>query len=95
MIEAMIRLVVIGVGLFLTWFGYVNFLRGFASFRMPSMTPIASLYAVIPLSGILIALFTIEQLVNGIRNGFDHPEPPDEDLPIPPVDTGAYEGTSP
>jgi hypothetical protein len=35
----------------------------------------------------LIALFTIEQLVNGIRNGFDHPEPPQEDLPIPPVDT--------
>ena len=41
------------------------------------------------LSGVLIALFTIEQLVNGIRNGFDHPEPPDEDLPIPPIDTSA------
>jgi TRAP-type C4-dicarboxylate transport system permease small subunit len=40
---------------------------------------IASLYAIIPLSGILIGLFTIEQLVNGLRNGFDHPEPPDED----------------
>src|SRR5712675_933813 len=36
-IETAIRIVVIGVGLFLTWFGYVNFLRGFASFRMPSM----------------------------------------------------------
>ena len=46
------------------------------------MTPIASLYAAIPLSGVLIALFTIEQLVNGIRNGFDHPEPPDEDPAI-------------
>src|SRR5712671_2705207 len=34
-IETAIRIVVIGVGLFLTWFGYVNFLRGFASFRMP------------------------------------------------------------
>ena len=50
-IEVMIRLVVIGVGLFLTWFGYINFLRGFASFRMPSMTPIASLYAAIPICG--------------------------------------------
>src|SRR6476646_1998998 len=40
MIEVCIRLVVIGVGLFLAWFGYVNFLRGFSSFRMPSMTPI-------------------------------------------------------
>ncbi|MBL6613695.1 MAG: TRAP transporter small permease [Reyranella sp.] len=69
-IEVCIRLVVIGVGLFLAWFGYVNFLRGFSSFRMPSMTPIASLYAAIPISGALIALFAFEQLVNGCRNGF-------------------------
>jgi TRAP-type C4-dicarboxylate transport system permease small subunit len=69
-IEVCIRLVVIGVGLFLAWFGYVNFLRGFSSFRMPSMTPIASLYAAIPISGALIALFAFEQLVNGLRNGF-------------------------
>jgi TRAP-type C4-dicarboxylate transport system permease small subunit len=73
-IETAIRIVVIGVGLFLTWFGYVNFLRGFASFRMPSMTPIASLYAAIPLSGALIALFAFEQLVNGWRNGFETTE---------------------
>jgi TRAP-type C4-dicarboxylate transport system permease small subunit len=72
-IETLIRLVVIGVGLFLVWFGYVNFLRGFASFRMPSMTPIASLYAAIPISGALIALFAFEQLVNGWRNGFEGP----------------------
>jgi TRAP-type C4-dicarboxylate transport system permease small subunit len=69
-IEVAIRLVVIGVGLFLTWYGYVNFLRGFSSFRMPSMTPIASLYAAIPISGALIALFAFEQLVNGLRHGF-------------------------
>jgi len=24
-------------------------------------------------------LFTVEQLVNGLINGFDHPEPPPED----------------
>ncbi len=70
-IELMIRIVVMGVGLFLVWFGYVNFLRGFSSFRMPSMTPIASLYAAIPISGALIALFAVEQLVNGLRNGFE------------------------
>jgi hypothetical protein len=40
-------------------------------------------------------LFTIEQLVNGIRNGFDHPEPPEQDLPIPPVDTAAYRDMRP
>jgi TRAP-type C4-dicarboxylate transport system permease small subunit len=85
-VEIIIRLVVLGVAFCLIWFGYINFLRGFGSFRLPSGTPIASLYAAIPLAGLLIALFTIEQLVNGIQNGFDHPEPPDEDLPIPPID---------
>ena len=68
------RIVVLCVALFLIYFGYINFLRGFGSFRMPSMTPIASLYAAIPISGVLIALFTIEQLVNGCHNGFEHPE---------------------
>ncbi|MBV8753658.1 MAG: TRAP transporter small permease [Hyphomicrobiales bacterium] len=72
-VETVIRLVVIAVALWMIYFGYINFLRGFGSFRMPSMTPIASLYAAIPLSGVLIALFAVEQLVNGWRNGFDHP----------------------
>jgi len=85
-VEIIIRLIVLGVAACLIWFGYLNYLRGFGSFRLPSGTPIASLYVVIPLSGILIALFTLEQLVNGIRNGFDHPEPPDEDLVIPPIE---------
>jgi TRAP-type C4-dicarboxylate transport system permease small subunit len=78
-VEIIIRLVVLGVALCLIWYGYLNYLRGFGSFRLPSGTPIASLYAIIPLSGILIALFTVEQLVNGLVNGFDHPEPPLED----------------
>jgi TRAP-type C4-dicarboxylate transport system permease small subunit len=69
--------VVLAVAGCLIYFGYLNFLRGFGSFRLPSNTPIASLYAAIPLSGMLIALFTIEQIVNGWRNGFDHPEPDD------------------
>jgi TRAP-type C4-dicarboxylate transport system permease small subunit len=91
-VEIVIRLVVLSVAFCLIWFGYINFVRGFGSFRLPSGTPIASLYGVIPLSGVLIALFTIEQLVNGILNGFDHPEPPDEELPIPPLDAGVREG---
>ena len=83
--EITIRLVVLGVACCLVYFGYLNFLRGFGSFRMPSMTPIASLYAAIPVSGALIALFTIEQLVNGCTKGFDHPEPLDQPLAITPV----------
>ena len=87
-VEIIIRIAVLGVAFVLIWYGYINYLRGFGSFRLPSGTPIASLYAAIPVSGVLIALFAIEQLVNGITKGFDHPEPPEEDLPIPPVDTG-------
>jgi TRAP-type C4-dicarboxylate transport system permease small subunit len=86
-VEIIIRLVVLGVAFCLIWFGYINYLRGFGSFRLPSGTPIASLYAAIPLSGVLIGLFAIEQLINGITKGFDHPEPTEEDFPIPPVDT--------
>ncbi|MBV9533386.1 MAG: TRAP transporter small permease [Bradyrhizobium sp.] len=73
-VEIALRVVVLAVAACLIWYGYLNYLRGFGSFRLPSGTPIASLYAIIPLSGVLIALFTIEQLVNGIVNGFDHPE---------------------
>ncbi len=74
-VETFNRLVVLAVGLVMTGFGYINFLQGFGSFRMPSMTPIASLYAAIPISGALIVLVTIEQLVNGWKNGFESAEP--------------------
>ena len=74
-VEVFNRVVVLVVGLSMVYFGYLNFLSGFTSFRMPSMTPIASLYAVIPISGLLVALFTIEQLVNGWRHGFKDPAP--------------------
>jgi TRAP-type C4-dicarboxylate transport system permease small subunit len=77
-VEIFTRLVVLGVALSFIVFGYLNFLRGFSSFRMPSLTPIASLYAAIPICGVLIALFAIEQIVNGLRNGFEHAEPPGE-----------------
>jgi len=88
-VEIIIRAVVIAVALCLIYFGYINYLRGFGSFRLPSGTPIASLYAAIPFAGALVALFTVEQLVNGIRNGFDHPEPPEQDPDIPVIDTAA------
>src|SRR5580704_18118920 len=72
-VEIVTRLVVLGVALSFVVFGYLNFLRGFSSFRMPSLTPIASLYAAIPICGVFVALFTVEQIFNGLRNGFDHP----------------------
>lgn len=73
-VEVFNRLVVLGVASCMTWFGFVNFLQGFGNYRMPSMTPLSSYYAAIPLAGVLIGLFTVEQLVNGWRNGFEAPE---------------------
>jgi TRAP-type C4-dicarboxylate transport system permease small subunit len=89
-VEIATRLVVLGVALCFIYFGWLNFLRGFSSFRMPSMTPIASLYAAIPICGVLVALFTIEQLVNGLRNGFARDEPAE-----PPPHVAAIEGIAP
>ena len=92
-VEIVTRTVVLGVACCLIRYGYLNYLRGFGSFRLPSGTPIASLYAIIPLSGILIALFTVEQIVNGLQNGFDHPEPPsDDDHAIPAISTSVEPG---
>jgi TRAP-type C4-dicarboxylate transport system permease small subunit len=64
------RGVVLGVALCMVYFGYLNYLDGFKSLRMPSMTPMATLYAAIPICGVLVALFTVEQIVNGWRHGF-------------------------
>jgi TRAP-type C4-dicarboxylate transport system permease small subunit len=68
--EVFNRAVVLLVGLAMVVFGWENFLTGFGSFRMPSMLPIAYLYAPIPVAGALVALFSLEQIVNGLRNGF-------------------------
>ena len=72
------RLVVLGVALCMIYFGYLNFLDGFKSLRMPSMTPLSSLYAAIPLCGVLVSIFIIEQMVNGWKHGFAGTPHPDE-----------------
>ena len=60
----------VGVGMFV--FGWQNFMTGFGSFRMPSMLPMSYLYIAIPLCGALVALFSLEQIVNGLKNGFQN-----------------------
>ena len=75
-LEAFNRLVVLAVAVIMVWFGYKNFLLDLGSFRMPSLIPLTYYTASVPISGALIALFAIEQLVNGWRNGFDHPPEP-------------------
>jgi TRAP-type C4-dicarboxylate transport system permease small subunit len=69
-VETFNRLVLLGAALCMVYFGFINFIEGFHAYRMPSLTPLASLYAPIPLAGVFVALFAIEQLVNGWRNGF-------------------------
>jgi TRAP-type C4-dicarboxylate transport system permease small subunit len=69
--EVFKRLVLLAIAGVLVVAGYQNYLSGFGSFLTPSETPIAVLYAAVPVCGALIALFVIEQLVNGVRNGFE------------------------
>jgi TRAP-type C4-dicarboxylate transport system permease small subunit len=71
-VEIFNRLVVLVCGLCMVGFGWQNFLHGFGSFRMPSLTPLAWWYLAIPIAGVFISLFALEQIVNGARNGFEH-----------------------
>jgi TRAP-type C4-dicarboxylate transport system permease small subunit len=87
-LETVKGLVVLCVACWMVGFGYVNFLNGFGSYRMPSLTPIASLYAAIPIAGALIALFTVESLINGWRNGFEGSDEPVGAAALAPEDVG-------
>jgi TRAP-type C4-dicarboxylate transport system permease small subunit len=78
------RTVVLIVALFMVWFGYDNAVLDLGSFRMPSLIPLTVYTGIVPLSGALIALFTIEQMINGMRNGFEGPE--DNELAAEPVE---------
>jgi TRAP-type C4-dicarboxylate transport system permease small subunit len=77
-VEIFNRLVVLAVAICMAWFGYKNFRLDLGSFRMPSMIPLGTYTIIVPLSGALIALFAIEQAVNGWRNGFAGPEDRDD-----------------
>jgi TRAP-type C4-dicarboxylate transport system permease small subunit len=72
--ESFNRLVVLGVALCMAWFGVKNAILDLGSFRMPSLIPLTWYTASVPLSGVLIALFAVEQLANGWKNGFEGPE---------------------
>ena len=79
-VEIFNRLVILVCGLCMVWFGWENFLHGFGSYRMPSLTPLAWWYLAIPIAGAFICLFALEQLINGWKNGFPTLErPPDEE----------------
>lgn len=71
--EVLSRLVVLIVAIFLTVFGWQNFLHDMGSFRMPSLIPLGFYTLSVPIAGVLVALFQIEQIVNGLQNGFADP----------------------
>lgn len=73
-IEILNRLIVLCVAIAIAWFGWQNALLDLGSFRMPSLVPLTVYTGIVPIAGVLVALFTIEQLVNGWRNGFAGPE---------------------
>ena len=66
------------VAVLLVWCGTQNALLDLGSYRMPSLIPLTVYTAIVPAAGVLIALFTIEQLVNGWKNGFEGPEDRDD-----------------
>src|SRR4051794_17033330 len=77
-IEIINRVIVLLVSIALVWFGWKNAALDLGSYRMPSLIPLTVYTAIVPIAGVLVALFTIEQLVNGWRNGFAGPEDNDE-----------------
>jgi len=77
-IEIVNRLVVLVVAALLVWCGTQNALLDLGSYRMPSLIPLTVYTAIVPLAGLLIGLFTLEQLVNGWKHGFAGPEDQDD-----------------
>ena len=85
-IEIINRLIVLIVSGLLAWFGWKNALLDMGSYRMPSLIPLAVYTGIVPVAGVLIGLFSIEQLVNGWKHGFEGPEDRDD---VPAVELAA------
>jgi TRAP-type C4-dicarboxylate transport system permease small subunit len=77
-IEIVNRVIVLVVALVIVWCGTQNALLDLGSFRMPSLVPLTVYTAIVPIAGALVALFTIEQIVNGWKHGFEGPEDRDD-----------------
>jgi TRAP-type transport system small permease protein len=77
-IEVINRVMVLCVAGALVWFGTQNAILDLGSYRMPSLIPLTVYTAIVPVAGVLVALFTIEQLVNGWKHGFEGPEDRDD-----------------
>jgi TRAP-type C4-dicarboxylate transport system permease small subunit len=70
-VEVFGRVVVLAVAACLVVFGWQNFLLDLGSYRMPSLIPLGYYTIIVPVAGALIGLFQVEQIVNGLKHGFD------------------------
>jgi TRAP-type C4-dicarboxylate transport system permease small subunit len=77
-IEVVNRVIVLVVAVLLVYCGTQNALLDLGSFRMPSLIPLTVYTAIVPLAGVLIFLFTLEQLICGWQHGFEGPEDRDD-----------------
>jgi len=73
-IETVNRLVVLAVAGFMAWYGVKNAILDFGSYRMPWLIPLTVYTGIVPISGVLIMLFCLEQIINGVRRGYEGPE---------------------
>ena len=74
MIETANRAIVLVIAGFMVGFGLQNTLLDLGSYRMPSLIPLTVYSAVVPMAGLLIVIFMVEQIANGLKNGFEGPE---------------------
>ncbi len=81
-IEIVNRMIILAVALAMLVFGIQNFINDLGSFRAPSLIPLSTYTASVPLAGALIVLFCVEQIVNGWRHGFEGPEDADDYVEI-------------
>jgi TRAP-type C4-dicarboxylate transport system permease small subunit len=77
-IETINRVIVLIVSIVIVWCGTQNTFLDLGSYRMPSLIPLTVYTAIVPVSGLLVALFSIEQLINGWKNGYPGPEDKDD-----------------
>src|SRR5207249_11497329 len=73
-IETLNRLVVLAVAGFMVWFGPKNAMLDLGSFRMLWLIPLTVYTGIVPIAGVLIMLFSAEQIVNGVGGGYEGPE---------------------
>jgi TRAP-type transport system small permease protein len=76
------RLIILVVALAMLVFGIQNGMNDMGSYRAPSLIPLATYTASVPIAGALMVLFCIEQLVNGWAHGFEGPEDSEEYVEI-------------